>query len=423
MLKEFESVVHLSNSALRGGASIAAWRLHSALITEGHQSSMLVSELCDLKSEQIITPFRSPISHLKQRIRKNLEIHLINSFKKTRSHFSPNWFGNNLNQEIEKISPSIINLHWINFAFLDISTMSKWTRPIVWTLHDMWPFTGGCHYADECTRYEIGCGACPTLRSNTQRDSSSRLLVKKKNAWMNLNLHIVSPSGWLAKSAQNSQLFRNRPIHVIPNSIDTHVFKPGQREQALQSFKLDRKNRYILFASFNGTKDPRKGFNYLKEALQKLALRYAVKTRPHILIAGATIANLPTDLPFKIHALGYLKTEKEMATAYNCADVFVAPSLSDNLPNTFLESLACGTPIAAFSVGGIPEIIDDEINGKLAKKIDSDSLSHAIQWILLQENYAINLRKNAREKALLYYSQEVQAKNYRSLYERILALK
>jgi glycosyltransferase involved in cell wall biosynthesis len=226
----------------------------------------------------------------------------------------------------------------------------------------MWAFTGGCHYNQECDRYINCCGACPQLHSNKNWDISRWVWQRKAKAWQNLNLTIVTPSQWLAKCAISSSILQNQKIKVIPYGLETQTYKPIERHLARKILNLPNNKQLILFGAMNATSDLRKGFHLLQLALK--SLRQAVCAEQfELVVFGASRPANEVDLSFKTHYLGRLSDDISLSLIYSSADVFVAPSIQDNLPNTVMESLACGTPCVAFNIGGMPEMIEHQKNG------------------------------------------------------------
>jgi len=411
----------LSTYDLSGGAARAAYRLHQGLRGIGVESYMLVqSKVSDDRTviapsnelEKVINKSRWYLDRLP------LELH------KKREHvsYSVQWVRNpkNIRRTITELNPDIINLHWICDAYFSIKDIGRLDRPVVWSLHDMWPFTGGCHYDQGCGRYTEECGVCPQLHSDKKADLSRWIWRLKRKAWRNTDLTIVALSQWLADCARKSSLFKDLRIEVIHNGLDVDRFKPVNKQMARQILNLPMDRQLILFGAMNATSDPRKGFAFLKSALNYL--RASVEPdKIDIVIVGASEPNQPTDLGFKAHYLGTLRDEISLSLIYSAADAFVAPSKQDNLPNTVMEALACGTPCVAFNIGGMPDMIEHRQNGYLAKAFDSADLAWGIGWVLDDTRRYQELSRNARVKAVHEFDQILQAQRYVSLYSEILA--
>ncbi|MGI0484472.1 glycosyltransferase family 4 protein [Pantanalinema rosaneae CENA516] len=405
----------VSASDLDGGAARAAYRLHHGLLLKGVQSRLLVRDKLGIDI--------NTVKHktLASKLAANLDAAPTHFYsRRVCSMFTPQWFPDTIAPSIQELAPDIINLHWIGLGYIQIETLAKFKQPIVWTLHDMWAFTGGCHYIYNCDHYTVSCGNCPQLQSHTDWDLSRLVWQRKKNAWKNLNLTIVTPSRWLAKCASASSLFRNTPIEVIPNGIDPVIYRPINYQIArnLLNFPLDKK--LVLFGSASATSDPRKGFQFLQAAL-KILRQSDLQSQIVLVVFGASASSSNEDLGFQCYYLNKLNDDIALALAYASADVFIAPSVQDNLPNTIMEALACGTPCVTFDIGGMPDMIEHQKNGYLAKPFEIEDLAQGIKWILQQgsNQYQI-LRKNARQKVEREFTQEMQAKKYQSLFQKIL---
>jgi glycosyltransferase involved in cell wall biosynthesis len=329
--------------------------------------------------------------------------------------FSTSWLPDGLKKRVESTTPDIVHLHWINAGFMRLETLSAIRQPMVWTLHDMWAFTGGCHYAGDCRGFENQCGACPVLGSTQKNDLSRQVWTRKTRAWKHLDLTLVTPSRWMADEARASALFRDRRIEVIANGLDLDRFRPVDRAVAREILGLPQDARLVLFGAMDSTSDKRKGFHLLEPALQKLGNRPQT-CRTELVIFGASEPRVSPDLPMKAHYLGTLADDISLALAYSCADVFVAPSLQDNLPNTVAEALACGVPVVSFDVGGLPDMIDHKKNGYLARPFEADDLAHGIDWVLANENRQADLARAARAKAEEEYGIERCVQQYVDLY-------
>jgi glycosyltransferase involved in cell wall biosynthesis len=282
----------------------------------------------------------------------------------------------------------------------------------------MWPFTGGCHYPSDCERYKRSCGECPQLGSKSENDLSRWTWRRKARLWKNLELTFVAPSRWMKTRIQHSSLFRNKTVEVIPNGIDTNRFRPLDRKMARSCLNFPKKKHLILFGALNATSDRRKGFQYLTPCLQQLS-QTKTSSEAELIVFGASKPTNPPDFGFKTTYMGRLQDEISISMVYAACDVFIAPSLEDNLPNTVMEAMACGTPCVAFNIGGIPEMVDHLKNGYLAAPRDPDDLARGISWVLEDKNRRISLGKEAREKVEKEYDLSRVAMQMASLYESV----
>jgi glycosyltransferase involved in cell wall biosynthesis len=411
----------LSHYDIDGGAARATYRLHQGLHKVGIDSQMLVQT----KSSDDRTVF-APSGNLEQSLstlRISVEVLPLKLYKghrqKQAATFSLQWFPDKIAPQISQFQPDIINLHWVNRAYLKIETLAKFNCPLVWTLHDMWAFTGGCHYSGDCSRYITSCGACPQLVSTQNWDLSRWVWQRKRKAWKNLDLTIVTPSSWLAKSASSSSLFRDLRIEQIPYGLDTHKYRPMNKKVAREILNLPQDKQLVLFGSVNATSDKRKGFHLLESALQELR-QFGWEDKLELIIFGASQPENPPEFGFKTHYLGTLNDDLCLALVYSAADVFVLPSIEDNLPNTVLEAIACGTPGVAFNIGGMPDMIEHQNNGYLAQAFKIEDLANGITWVLENKERHEKLSYRAREKTEQEFALEIQARRYSSLFEQIL---
>jgi len=313
------------------------------------------------------------------------------------------------------LDADIVNFHWlpglVDFG-KDLDVLAG--RRIVWTMHDMNPMTGGCHYAFDCSRWQEGCGACPQLGSSDPVDDSAAFFAIKRRAYARLDLTLVSPSRWLAGLAGQSRLLGTRPCHVIPNAVPTDVFYPLDRQAARAVLGIPREARVALFGAHSNDV-PRKGFHLLRQVLARLR----DDPIPGLLLAIYGDGGDTADLGLPCLHLGSLGSEDRVAEAISAADVYVAPSVADNLPNTVVESLACGTPVAAFAVGGLPDMVEHGRTGFLAPPGDVDALARGIRSLLAGE--AAAMRPACRQAALSNWAMPVQAGRYLALYAALLA--
>ncbi|WP_009633335.1 glycosyltransferase family 4 protein [Synechocystis sp. PCC 7509] len=400
-----------------GGAGRAAYRLHQGLRGKGIESQMLVQDKFG-DDTTVIEPsnkVNKGIAKLKPTLDK---IPLQFYQQRDRTTYSVQWFPDKIATQVAQFNPDIVNLHWINEGFVQIETLAKLNKPIVWTLHDMWAFTGGCHYNQECDRFTKSCGECPQLHSHKNWDLSRWIWQRKAKAWQNLKFTIVTPSHWLAKETISSSLFQNQQVTVIPNGVDTQIYKPIDKKFARQILNLPEDKQLILFGAMNATSDVRKGFYLLQLALKNLRQSSYVD-QFELVVFGASAPVNEVDLSFKTHYLGRLNDDISLSLVYSSSDVFVAPSLQDNLPNTVMESLACGTPCIAFNIGGMPEMIEHQKNGYLAQPFDTEDLAKGIVWVVENRERYQKLAARAREKVQQEFTLDLQAKRYLSLFNEI----
>ena len=411
-------ILLLNTNDLNGGAARAAYRLHKGLVNIGVDSEMLVQDKTS-DDRTVINP-QTKLEKGWAKIRPTLDTILLPFYRqRDRIPYSTQWFPDRIAAKVAQINPDIINLHWICGGYLQIETLSKLNKPLVWTLHDMWPFTGGCHYNQDCDRYTDSCGSCPQLHSTSNWDLSHWVWQRKAKALKNLNLTIVALSHWLAKCASASSLFQDLPVKVIPNGIDTTKYKPIEQKLARKLLDLPDNKQLVLFGAINATSATRKGFHLLQPSLQYLS-QSGWQEKLEVVIFGASEPINPPNLGFKCHYLGRLNDDISIVLAYCAADVMVVPSIQDNLPNTVMEAIACGIPCVAFNIGGIPDMIEHQHNGYLARPFEEEDLAAGIAWILEDRDRWQSLSSRAREKVEREFTLSTQASKYLKLYNQLL---
>jgi glycosyltransferase involved in cell wall biosynthesis len=400
-----------------GGAAIACWRLCKAFSRHGYDVHLLVLE------QHSDTPFVYEVTETGKTLKKYLR--KVQYAWEKRRVFRPGyvfshqpWILHHAERHPLVQEADILHLHWINQGLmgpkglLDLFSLGK---PIIWHMHDYWAFTGGCHYPGKCRNFEHSCGQCPALRHPGPEDISHWGWLYKQRAFQLNPPTLVAPSAWLAREAQASALGSMAEVLHIPNPIDTDIFKEGDPLEAKKLLNLPFEKKILFFAAMN-THDTRKGFSELKQALHILARE---GESMELLIAGRASAEMLANFPFKTHHLGPLK-EVNMRVAYLAADLFVIPSLEENLPNTVLESLACGTPVAGFRTGGIPEMVEEGFNGFLSETGDIQGLANAIRKGLRYPDPA-QFRRQALEKIKNGYLPEQVCGKYQQLFEKRMA--
>lgn len=410
------NILHLNTYDSNGGAAIAARRLHLALCDAGVQSSMAVLSKSDDNTSihQVGTPLRKFLHPLLSRL-ENLPFRLYQKRDKSTLFSYP--FFSSPSMKLLYDSADIIHLHWIVKAFLSLTDIAAIPKPIVWTLHDTWAFTGGCHYPSHCKQYTEQCQSCPKLGSPAIYNITQREFQHKQSTYQKIKPYIIAPSIDFFNSIQKSSLLAKHFCRVIPNCINTTTFSPIQSNIARDILNLPYDMPIILFGAISATSDIRKGFDLLVDALHFLKKLYPYPAR--LLVFGAShLHDLESIYP--VHCLGHLHDEVSLRLAYSAADVFVCPSREENLPNTIMESLACGTPVAAFAVGGIPDMVEHGINGCLAPPHDAEKLAQEIAYLLKNIARREQMGEAARQVAVERYSAPVIAKQYVELYRQIL---
>jgi glycosyltransferase involved in cell wall biosynthesis len=403
-----------------GGAARATYRLHQGLNSVGVNSKMLVQQKMSDDSSVLVTNHKT--GGILNKLRPSLDPLPLKFYKKrTAIHWGVSWLSSNIDAQIKDLDPDLVHLNWICSGFIPSSILPRIKKPLVWTLHDSWPFTGGCNIPFNCIKYQQKCGSCPQLGSNQEIDISRWLWAKKKKCWKNLNLTIIAPSKWLANCAKTSSLFRNFRIEVIPNGINTNQYRPIGRQLARNILGLDKEKKYLLFGAFGFSADPNKGLQYLAPAVQRLADYYEWKDNLEILVFGGLKSPNSQDFHFKTTYFGKLHDDISLNMLYSAVDVFIAPSMQENLPNTIMEALACGTPCVAFNIGGIPDLIKHQETGYLASPYKIEDLAYGINWVLSDSSRWLELSTNARKKVENEYKIEIIANRYKAIYQEIIS--
>ncbi len=406
------NVLIISTHDQQGGAAIAAYRLLEALNKNGIAASMLT---IDKKSDNInVFEVGNNLLNRGRFVAERVTIFIRNGFSKK------NLFDISIANTDVSITnhpafkkADVVHLHWINQGMLSVREIGKIVtsgKKIVWTMHDMWPFTGICHHARECTHFETGCGLCPYLNNPSKHDISYSTFLRKQAAYSLGNIHFVACSNWLKELAVKSKLTNDHKVSTIANPIDTEVYTPKDKVAVRKLMNLPLDKKIILFAAAK-VSDKRKGIDYLIEASNIIAQQ---KDNNYMfLIAGENSEEITEKLNLPAVTVGYVASA-DMPDLYNAADLFVTPSLQENLPNTIMESMACGTPCVGFNIGGIPEMIDHRQNGYVATYKDVQDLAHGLMWVLKET--AEPLSENARNNAITHYSEATIAKKYIDIY-------
>lgn len=401
-----------------GGAGIATRRLLNGLKDIGVDAKMLVQHKRS-DHEDVIGPeglLRRAYSAFRI-LSDPLPTKLYNDIE---GNFSIGWLPDDINRQIGKLNPDIIHLNWVGEGFFNVKSIGDMSAPIVWRLPDMWAFTGGCHYSGDCTRYEQTCGACPRLGSTRDRDLTRWTFNRKAESWEDQDMTVVATSTWLAEAARNSSLFSNRRIEIIPNALDTSIFRPTDTAKGRELFDISTDKQTVLFGAQFATSDPRKGFDLLENALQWLYDRQPDRNIELVVFGGSEPEEGP-DFGYPVRYLGYLQNDRDLAKLYSAADVMVVPSRYEGFGQTASEALACGTPVVAFDATGPSDIIDHQETGYLAEPYDPKELAEGIEWVLADGNRRANLSQEARVRASDRYNLTTVAGQYVDLYEDILS--
>jgi len=413
-----KKVVFLNASDREGGAAIAAYRLFKGIGNKGWNTKFY----CIKKSTDDMSVLEIPkcsnnsgensyYTATKQKINYIFSSAIKGSDKK-------------LFEEIKIFDPDIIHLHWIVGGLLTIEMIGELRtlcKPIIWTMHDMWPFTGGCHYNwtftkeyKFCNYYRSECRNCPYLIDSGINDTSNNNFQRKKKTFFFLNLNLVSPSTWLAKEAKKSYLFKNRVIDIIPNGFNVDVLCPRNKNDSRQLLGLSN-TKYLILCGAEYNTDI-KGYFLLEEIMD--ALLFSENEVDFVFYGNSIVLK---KYKYNVYDVGRIepKDEKKLSVLYSACDLFLIPSICDNLPNTAIESLLCGTPVVSFKIGGLVDIIEHKENGYVADKFNVEDIAFGIDFVLRNLNET-KKRKIIRKRAIAKYNLEKIASEYEILYNRAI---
>lgn len=406
-------ILHIVAGDLNGGAARGAYWLHSGLRDIGIDSKIFTNSEITLGDLSVISTIQSKKDRAINIIRGQVD-RLPTLFYKNRKRiiFSSGFFGVDFTKTQAYKEADIIHLHWINSSFVNIKHLSKIDKPLVWTIRDMWPMTGGCHYSMGCERYKIGCGNCEQLNSQSSYDLSSYILNRKKK-YLPKSTKIVGISHWLSDVATESELFRNFDIRTISNNIDTKEFSPIEKETAKKILGIKTDKKIILVGS-TSLKDLYKGFSKYIDSL-----KYLDKNEYFLCFFGNSDNECIKKLGFDYKIFGYLNDNISLKLMYSSADVFVAPSMIEAFGKTLAEAMACSTPVVCFDATGPKDIVTHKENGYKAQPFDTKDLAKGIEWVLNHRHYE-ELCQSARDKVLRAFDNVVVAKQYIEIYQEII---
>lgn len=416
-------IVNTSENA--GGAAMAANRLMCALNKNGEHATMLVRDK-ETDNPNVVALKNKWLQRWRF-LFERLYIYIRCSL--SRKHLFDIDVAN-MGVDITSLKvfkeADVIHLHWINQGMLSLDGIRKILnsgKPVVWTMHDIWPATALCHITHNCNSFKSVCRNCSYMDKNAGKtDLAYTIWQRKKRMLQGQHLHFVACSRWLAGEARKSALLSGQTIASIPNPIDTNQFCRSSAENARKRIGLPQEKRVILFVAQRAT-NVNKGMSYLIDACKMLAQQYPdMVDNTCVAILGGHADEVMVEIPFPAYPLGYTSDTARIIDVYNACDVFVLPSLSENLPNTIMEAMACGVPCIGFNVGGIPEMIDHQKNGYVARFRDAADLAKGIHWVLFNSDYNV-LSNYARRKTINNYSQQAVALRYVELYNHAIAIK
>jgi glycosyltransferase involved in cell wall biosynthesis len=426
-------IVHIATTDIGGGAAIASYRLHQGLVRLGVDSQMLVAQKFtdDARVHGANTLFEKLWSRVAHQIDQIPRRFLTSP---NPSLISPAWIGDAVVKKALSLKPDVINLHWSANGFVRPEALTRLAHtPLVWTLHDMWAFCGGEHYTDGDTRYIQGYTPNNRPAGEMGFDLNRWVWKRKMRVIPRLQrFRVVTDSYWLGDCARESRLFRDERVIPINYGLDTDVFKPIPKDVARHILNIPTDKKIVLFGAINAAGDTRKGIDLLANALRSSATSglHENSTQKNgeknveCLVFGASSpparASNPLDFGFPTRYCGSLTDSIALAVLYSAADVMIVPSREEAFGQTALEALACGTPVVAFRVGGLPDTVKHEQNGYLAEPFDVHDLARGIDWVLSDEERWQQLSANARRAAVEGFTLEHQARRYVEVYRELL---
>jgi glycosyltransferase involved in cell wall biosynthesis len=409
-------VLHIIAGDLNQGAARGAYWLHKGLISNGVNSVILNNgNLTGEQYENVININEFSFAARKINfLRSRLDIYTKKIYRNSRNEiFSTGLFGYDFLRLEAYRNADVIHFHWINGGLVNLKLFNDITKPIIWTIRDMWPFTGGCHYSLDCNRYLSECGSCFYLNSNKEKDLATYLFNRKKRIIEKNSVEVVGISNWISNEAKRSKILGGENISTIFNNIDTDVFRPYDKIETRRALKIDFDKTIILVGAIN-SKNTWKGFKFLKDALNRLdAEKYKVLT------FGKIKSNDFNQIDLQITNLGLINDDVLLAKVYSLSDVYLTTAIQEAFGKTVVESMACGTPVVCFDNSGPSDLVTHKKEGYLAKAFSTIDVADGIEWIINNQNYKL-LCKNSRKRALENFDYRVTSKKYIELYKRKL---
>ncbi|HET6725382.1 MAG TPA: glycosyltransferase [Gammaproteobacteria bacterium] len=409
-------VLNLTYTDVLSGAGIATMRLHFALRNAGVDSTMMVMR--KYSAHESIETTGSKLAFSSCAIRQMATKRILGLAGARRGEtLSANFFPTGLHRTINRIAPDVVHLHWVGAEMIQIEEVRKIKCPIIWTLHDEWAVIGLEHYSPVPVEFREIAGVQEGERSKAfiRLDNWNR--ARKKLSWQAKQPQFVAPSRWLSMRANDEMAGVVPPASTIPNTVPLHIFRPISKKEARHQLELPEKDIIVAFGAVAGTSDPRKGYFLLRKALERVVDSVGAKNLTFLVFGNSgRVSELIPNLRCRFS--GVINSADRLAYHYAAADVFVCPSLQENLPNTVAEAISCGTPCVGFSIGGLSDLIDHGENGYLARPFDASDLAHGIETVLGLPDAA---RRSARTKSLEVLAGERVAASYQALYKQGLS--
>ncbi|QWE24995.1 glycosyltransferase family 4 protein [Polynucleobacter sp. AP-Elch-400A-B2] len=409
-------ILHINHSDTQGGAARAAFRIHDSLLAAGITSRMWVNQ--SFSGDWTVHSPQSYWDRFMIRAKSFLgaqvqKLHTTNNrVLHSSAVFNSRWVSLINNSDFD-----VVNLHWVGGEMLSIADIANIKKPLVWTLHDMWPFCGAEHYTKD-DRWKAGYCQSNRPDGDSGFDLDRFVWRQKKRRW-NKPIQIIAPSKWLEKSAAESSIMNKWPIKCVSYPINVDVWQPIEPKLARQILGLPSASPLLLFGAMGGGQDERKGFDLLLGALAQIRDNSSIKNL-EIVVFGERTPKNPPNLGFPVRYIGHLQDELSLKVLYSACDVMIVPSRQDNLPLTAIEAKACGTPVVAFDVGGLSDIIQHKATGYLAKAFNIGDLADGILWVL-SNSELIKIGEAARESVVKENAYCKIAQEYIEIYNSMLA--
>ena len=420
-------ILQISTCDIDGGAARAAYRLHQGLQENGQDCRMLVRDKGSQDDTVVLVDAKERPENPNEDFFLSAIIQPyyidLKQTELSNTLFSLSYPGYDLSELPIVQSADIINLHWVTRyqSLVTLRRLFSLGKPVVWTLHDQWAFTGGCHYSAGCEKYQSDCVECPQL-GDDPFNLPAAILKDKLELFKDTNLTIVTPSRWMASCARKSKLFKGMRIEVLPNSLETNIYTPMPKPEAKAEIGISPETITLLFGAIDGS-EKRKGFlelvNAIKFCLNEDVFQKLLHDDKIRLICFGRPSHELKSVGIPVVALGHLDSDEKIQAAYSAADIFLLPSLEDNLPNTILESMSCGTPVVAFDVGGLPDMVINGVTGQLVPLFDARKMGETIIDLIQKPDLRKSMGQEGRERAEQEYSLSVQAGRYSDLYKEL----
>ncbi len=402
-------ILHLSGKDFYG-AGRATFRLHKALQSSGVDSTMWVGQK-QSDDDSVINIQKGNWLNFIRKVNVKLEKLWIGKF--TGTIFSSGRHAMSLAKKINRFKADIIHIHWINRGFISINDITSFNGPIIFTMHDMWYFTGGCHVTGNCSKFISHCCSCSQLVLTKHNDVAKQVFMLKEHVYNNSNPLFIAPSNWMYNMAKSSALLQKKRIDHVPNTIDVELFK--KRTKIRKPLEISDSKKLVLFGAIDATSDANKGFAFLDCAIRQLD-----KSKYELIVVGGKSTDVyDNNLP-KVHNVGYVADEYQMVEYLSVADVVVVPSKQENFSNMILEAMACSTPVVAFDIGGNSDLIRHKQNGYLAEAFDSKDLANGIDWVSSDSERNLELSNNAREYVVNNFNMRIIAEKHIALYKILI---